>query len=146
MKAMGPTPQMPCHLYRAFPPVELADRTWPDLLLTKAPTWCAVDLRDGNQALINPMDPERKADVGIAVEDWLQGDRGWISLGKPARLRLHSPVDRRRPDSRPTSPFKFLPRHAKTLSSAPMSLWSGVKQSHRAFVQLHLDTATQCRF
>lgn len=52
--------QMPCHLYRAFPPVELPDRTWPDRVLDTAPTWCAVDLRDGNQALINPMDPERK--------------------------------------------------------------------------------------
>lgn len=51
---------MPCHLYRAFPPVELPDRTWPDAVLDKAPIWCAVDLRDGNQALINPMDIERK--------------------------------------------------------------------------------------
>lgn len=54
------THSMPCHLYRAFPPVELPDRTWPDKVLDKAPIWCAVDLRDGNQALINPMDPERK--------------------------------------------------------------------------------------
>jgi 2-isopropylmalate synthase len=53
-------PAMPCHLYRAFPPVELRDRTWPDAVLTKPPVWCAVDLRDGNQALINPMDTERK--------------------------------------------------------------------------------------
>lgn len=49
-----------CHLYRSFPPVELPDRTWPDKVLSAAPTWCAVDLRDGNQALINPMDIERK--------------------------------------------------------------------------------------
>ena len=40
--------------------VELPDRTWPDQVMTKAPRWCAVDLRDGNQALIDPMDPERK--------------------------------------------------------------------------------------
>ena len=40
--------------------VELPDRTWPDRVMTKAPRWCAVDLRDGNQALIDPMDPERK--------------------------------------------------------------------------------------
>jgi 2-isopropylmalate synthase len=57
---VGRPESMPCHLYRAFPPVELPDRTWPDASLTKAPTWCAVDLRDGNQALINPMDTERK--------------------------------------------------------------------------------------
>ncbi|RJT81863.1 2-isopropylmalate synthase [Arthrobacter cheniae] len=40
--------------------VELPDRTWPDRVITKAPRWCAVDLRDGNQALIDPMNPERK--------------------------------------------------------------------------------------
>ncbi len=40
--------------------VELPDRTWPDAVMTKAPRWCAVDLRDGNQALIDPMDSERK--------------------------------------------------------------------------------------
>ncbi len=40
--------------------VDLPDRTWPDKTMTKAPRWCAVDLRDGNQALIDPMSPERK--------------------------------------------------------------------------------------
>ncbi|XVX21675.1 2-isopropylmalate synthase [Actinomycetota bacterium] len=40
--------------------VELPDRTWPDKVMTTAPRWCAVDLRDGNQALIDPMDPDRK--------------------------------------------------------------------------------------
>jgi hypothetical protein len=51
---------MPFDKYRPFIPVELHDRTWPDKKLTKAPRWCSVDLRDGNQALIDPMDPERK--------------------------------------------------------------------------------------
>ena len=46
--------------YRAFAPVALADRTWPDAVLTRAPLWCSVDLRDGNQALIEPMDSDRK--------------------------------------------------------------------------------------
>jgi len=46
--------------YRPFVPLELRDRAWPDKKLTKAPRWCSVDLRDGNQALIDPMDPERK--------------------------------------------------------------------------------------
>jgi 2-isopropylmalate synthase len=46
--------------YRATVPVELPDRTWPNNKLIKAPRWCSVDLRDGNQALIDPMDPERK--------------------------------------------------------------------------------------
>ena len=46
--------------YRAFAPVRLADRRWPDAVLTRAPLWLSTDLRDGNQALIEPMDPARK--------------------------------------------------------------------------------------
>ncbi len=51
---------MPVHRYSSFIPVELADRTWPDKKITVAPKWCSVDLRDGNQALIDPMDTPRK--------------------------------------------------------------------------------------
>ena len=46
--------------YKAYPPVQLADRTWPDKVINKTPIWCSVDLRDGNQALIEPMDSARK--------------------------------------------------------------------------------------
>ncbi|HRD49909.1 MAG: 2-isopropylmalate synthase [Candidatus Competibacter sp.] len=46
--------------YRPFPPVRLPDRQWPSRILTQAPRWCSSDLRDGNQALIEPMDGERK--------------------------------------------------------------------------------------
>ncbi|HZS19457.1 MAG TPA: 2-isopropylmalate synthase, partial [Pseudonocardiaceae bacterium] len=55
---------MPIHRYRPFAqvvePVSLPDRTWPDVTISRAPLWCAVDLRDGNQALIDPMSPARK--------------------------------------------------------------------------------------
>ncbi|MDN3494405.1 2-isopropylmalate synthase [Planococcus sp. APC 4015] len=54
---------MPIHKYRPYHQqfgVSLPDRTWPDARITTAPRWCAVDLRDGNQALIDPMSPERK--------------------------------------------------------------------------------------
>ena len=50
----------PSTKYRAFAPVRLADRRWPDAVLQRPPLWCSVDLRDGNQALIEPMDPARK--------------------------------------------------------------------------------------
>jgi 2-isopropylmalate synthase len=50
----------PATKYRAFVPVRLADRRWPDAVLQRPPLWCSVDLRDGNQALIEPMDPARK--------------------------------------------------------------------------------------
>ena len=57
-------PQQPSPMawqrYRPFTPVVLADRTWPAAVITEAPRWCAVDLRDGNQALIDPMSPARK--------------------------------------------------------------------------------------
>ncbi len=49
------------HKYRPFTPINLPDRTWPGKVITKAPEWCSVDLRDGNQALVEPMGPERKA-------------------------------------------------------------------------------------
>jgi 2-isopropylmalate synthase len=56
-----PTPcDMPYERYRPYRPLELPDRTWPDRQLSAAPVWCSVDLRDGNQALIDPMDPARK--------------------------------------------------------------------------------------
>ncbi len=51
---------MPYWKYRPYDVVELPDRTWPDVVLTHAPIWCSTDLRDGNQALVNPMDTPRK--------------------------------------------------------------------------------------
>lgn len=70
MAPVTATKQMPFEKYRPFLPLAgdadgapnggLATRTWPNKVLTHAPTWCSVDLRDGNQALIDPMDPVRK--------------------------------------------------------------------------------------
>jgi 2-isopropylmalate synthase len=50
----------PSSKYRAFPPIDLSDRAWPNRVISAPPTWCSVDLRDGNQALIEPMDGARK--------------------------------------------------------------------------------------
>jgi 2-isopropylmalate synthase len=56
-----PTPSgMPCHRYTPFKPVDLPDRTWPGKAIATAPRWLSTDLRDGNQALIDPMSPARK--------------------------------------------------------------------------------------
>ncbi len=67
MSYIDRTPQqpsgMPVHKYQPFAEqirVALPDRTWPTRTITRAPRWCAVDLRDGNQALIEPMNPARK--------------------------------------------------------------------------------------
>ncbi|WP_165064475.1 2-isopropylmalate synthase [Marisediminicola senii] len=63
MKNTQSASSMPIHKYRPYHEtfaVDLPDRTWPSKRITEAPRWCAVDLRDGNQALIDPMSPERK--------------------------------------------------------------------------------------
>ncbi|MEC8058682.1 MAG: 2-isopropylmalate synthase, partial [Pseudomonadota bacterium] len=64
---------MPFQKYNAFRPIDLPDRQWPSKVLDKAPRWCSVDLRDGNQALIDPMNVEEKLrlwdlllDIGFA--------------------------------------------------------------------------------
>ena len=92
---------MPVHRYIPFQDqitVELPDRTWPDKVITKAPRWCAVDLRDGNQALIDPMSPARKhEDVRPAGPHGLQGDRGRVPVGLADGLRLRPPADRGQP-------------------------------------------------
>jgi 2-isopropylmalate synthase len=62
--AMSP---MPFAKYSATLPLVLADRTWPSKQLVRAPRWCSVDLRDGNQALIDPMDPARKLSLFEAL-------------------------------------------------------------------------------
>ena len=52
--------KMAFHKYQAFPPIDLPNRQWPAGVIDKAPTWCSVDLRDGNQALIEPMGRQKK--------------------------------------------------------------------------------------
>src|SRR5437879_9511266 len=51
---------MPYWKYRPYPTVDLPDRTWPNRVVDHAPIWCSTDLRDGNQALVKPMDSARK--------------------------------------------------------------------------------------
>ncbi|MCH9819525.1 MAG: 2-isopropylmalate synthase, partial [Gammaproteobacteria bacterium] len=51
---------MPYQKYKPFKAIGLKDRTWPDQVIERAPRWCSVDLRDGNQALIEPMTPTEK--------------------------------------------------------------------------------------
>ena len=63
METLAKTTQgskMPFHKYKPFKPIGLKDRRWPDQVIKKAPIWCSVDLRDGNQALIEPMTPAEK--------------------------------------------------------------------------------------
>ena len=59
--------KIPSKKYRPFPPVALPDRQWPDRVLTRAPIWCSVDLRDGNQALAVPMNVSQKLELFQAL-------------------------------------------------------------------------------
>ncbi|MEE9310221.1 MAG: 2-isopropylmalate synthase [Cocleimonas sp.] len=55
--------------YRPFPPIAKINRRWPDRVIDRAPDWCSVDLRDGNQALIEPMNPEQKLEMFLLLVD-----------------------------------------------------------------------------
>jgi 2-isopropylmalate synthase len=70
--------------YRAFPPIELPNRRWPDRAIDRAPRWCSVDLRDGNQALVEPMDIERKRRM---FDELLRLGFKEIEVGFPAASR-----------------------------------------------------------
>ena len=91
----------PAHKYLAAAPIALADRRWPSQVITRPPLWCSTDLRDGNQALIEPMDQARKLRMfEHAGPDRVQGDRGRVPLRFADRVRLRAPADRGRPHPR----------------------------------------------
>ena len=80
-----PRRQMPYEKYRPFLPLTLRDRTWPDMTATRAPQWCSVDLRDGNQALVQPMDLARKLEMFQAL---VQVGFREIEVGFPAASQV----------------------------------------------------------
>lgn len=94
-----PSP-MPVHKYRPFHEqiaVDLPDRTWPNKVATQAPRWCAVDLRDGNQALVDPMNTERKlAMFDLLVRMGYKEIEVGFPLSLTNRFRLCTDPHRRR--------------------------------------------------
>jgi 2-isopropylmalate synthase len=86
---MPPQPATPKKMsfdkYQAFLPLQLPDRTWPDKRIEQAPLWCSVDLRDGNQALIDPMDPARKLKMfeTIVAMGFTEIEVGFPSASQP---------------------------------------------------------------
>ena len=90
---------MPFRRYRRYDIVALPDRTWPDVVLDRAPIWCSTDLRDGNQALVNPMDAARKRRFFDLLDPARrQGDRGRLPRGVEDRLRVLPRARRGGPD------------------------------------------------
>src|SRR5207302_11444321 len=83
--------RMAIEKYRPYPPVQLPERRWPERTVDRAPGWCSVDLRDGNQARIDPMDVHRKRRlfnllVGIVLKE--------LTVGFPAASQPHFAVVR----------------------------------------------------
>ncbi len=89
--------------YRPFPAVELADRRWPGRVATRAPIWMSTDLRDGNQALFEPMSVAKKLRLfeTLCAVGFKEIEVG-VPLGLADRFRLRAPPHRGRPASRTT--------------------------------------------
>ena len=125
--------------YSAFPKIPLSDRRWPDRSIEKAPIWCSVDLRDGNQALIEPMGAERKMRmykklVAIGVKE--------IEVGFPAASQTDFDFIRTLIDN------KLIPDDVtvQVLTQARDSLiertFEAIDGAHRAIVHLYNSTST----
>ena len=93
---------MPIHRYRPFQPVDLTDRTWPANTITRAPRWLSTDLRDGNQALIDPMSPARKREMFDLLVPWATR-RSRSASRRPARPTSTSSASSSRAAGSPTT-------------------------------------------
>ena len=129
----------PGNKYQPFAPIKLADRQWPDQTISTAPAWCSVDLRDGNQALIEPMGSERKLrmfqmllDIGFKE----------IEIGFPAASQTDFDFVRHLIDN------KLVPEDVtlQVLTQARPELidrtFEAMKGSHRAVMHLYNSTST----
>ncbi|MDJ0867814.1 MAG: 2-isopropylmalate synthase [Myxococcota bacterium] len=125
--------------YRPFPAVELPDRSWPARAIERAPTWCSVDLRDGNQALVEPMGAERKLrlfDRLVAI-----GFRE-IEVGFPSASRTEFDFVRRliEEDRIPESvTIQVLTQARDDLITRT---FEAIRGAHRAIVHLYNSTST----
>ena len=128
--------QDPSVKYRPFPPINLPDRQWPSRTITAPPRWLSTDLRDGNQALIDPMDAEKKNRffdllVEIGVKE--------IEVGFPAagrdRVRLHPGPGRARAASPTTSLVQVLTQSREDLITTSFDSLEGAQRGDRPPLQ-----------
>ncbi len=132
----------PSAKYRPFAPIPLADRQWPSRTITRPPTWCSVDLRDGNQALIEPMDAARKWRM---FDTLVELGFKEIEVGFPAASQtdfdfVRDLIDRRRiPDD---VTVQVLTQAREDLISRTFESLKGVK---RAVLHLYNSTSTTQR-
>jgi hypothetical protein len=86
----------PSQKYRPFPAIDLPDRQWPKRQLTTVPVWCSTDLRDGNQALFEPMSRETKKRLFKTLVAWASRKSSWI---RRRRIRISDRARSHRADS-----------------------------------------------
>src|SRR6267143_1986994 len=131
--------RIPSQKYRPFAPVGLADRTWPNQVITRPPVWCSVDLRDGNQALIEPMDAERKLRMFMLL---LMSGFKEIEIGFPAASQTDFDFVRKLIDE------KLIPDDVavQVLTQARESLirrtFESLRGAKRAIMHLYNSTST----
>ena len=142
-------PQQPSGMkherYVPFLPVDLTDRTWPTKRMTQAPRWCAVDLRDGNQALIDPMSPARKKEMfQLLVKMGYKEIEVGFPAASPDRLRLRADAHRGGPDPRRRGDPGADPG-PRGADRAHLRVAARRQAGDRAPLQLHLDAAAPGR-
>ncbi len=129
--------------YRATVPVDLPDRTWPDKRFTAAPRWCSVDLRDGNQALIDPMDLERKTVMFLhLVEMALRRSRS-VFLRPRSRTLTSFETSSKRTSS---LTIQVLTQCREDLIRRTYESLHGAKRAIVHFYNSHLHAAGACGF
>ena len=131
----------PREKYRPFPPVSLPDRQWPNRTITKPPIWCSVDLRDGNQSLIEPMGLDRKMRMFDAL---LKMGFKEIEVGFPSASQTDFDFVRYLIDGQEDSRRRHHPgAHPVARGADPPHLREpeGREERHRASLQLDLRAA-----
>ncbi|EDZ63392.1 2-isopropylmalate synthase [Sulfurimonas gotlandica GD1] len=128
--------------YRPYPQIDLPNRQWPNKIITKAPKWCSVDLRDGNQALINPMDMNKKLELFTLL---LKLGFKEIEVGFPSASKVEFDFLRRLVDDKlipDDVTIQVLVQAREHLIAKTFEALSGVK---KATVHLYNSTSTAQR-
>jgi hypothetical protein len=130
--------------YRPYPPVRLKDRTWPDQMITRAPVWCSVDLRDGNQALIQPMNLEEKLEMFQLL---VQVGFKEIEVGFPSASQIEYDFSALLIDGNhiPDGVVpQVLTQAQRAADQEIVRLAQGGPRGHCPSLQFHLDPAARC--
>jgi 2-isopropylmalate synthase len=129
----------PAHKYRPMPAIKLHDRQWPTKVIRQAPVWCSVDLRDGNQALIEPMDSARKhrmfdALVAIGFKE--------IEVGFPSASQIDFDFCRELIDEKRIPPDVTVQVLVQAREDLMRRTFEALKGVHRAIVHVYNSTST----